>query len=114
MTMMPPGIQNRLLHTAGAGLSAYQQEIVLPSKVGAAAGAMELQARAQQAAGMLGEARKVVVEGNTSDHQGRTALQSTQAEMAQACSQQGRMAAIAKHRLPVGNLEALARMAGVA
>ena len=65
-------------------MSAFQQTIALPSRVGTAAGAMELQARTQQAAGMLGEARDAVVAGNTATHQVRTAEQNAQAEMAQA------------------------------
>lgn len=96
MTMMPRGVQNPLLHTAGAGLSAYQQEIVLPSKVGAAAGAMALQSENQRMTGMVDAARSANTAQDTEQHRAVTAMQAAQAEAAQAEAAQ---ALVSKHKL---------------
>jgi len=108
---MPPGVQNPLLHTEGAGMSAYQQNLVLPSRIGTAAGAMELQSRTQQAAGMLGEARNAVVAGNTATHQVRTVEQNAQAEMAQALVARAKEDVIHKCGLSCGKLAEFGQMA---
>jgi gamma-glutamyl:cysteine ligase YbdK (ATP-grasp superfamily) len=88
-------------------MSEFQQTIALPSRVGTAAGAMELQARTQGVAGALDNARAAVTAGNTFEHQGRTAQQNAQAEMAQALVASTKEGIIQKCGLPHGNLALL-------
>lgn len=112
MTMMPRGIQNPLLHTAGAGLSAYQQEIVLPSKVGAAAGAMALQSENQRMASMIDDARSANAAQNTKQHRVVTATQAAQAEAAQALVSKHKLGAMSCCGMEPKYLPMLAQMVG--